>query len=411
MAGASRVEEVKSFLVDFVERDDWLDERRRLLRQRAGLTNADTAKVPKFQFIIAEGRTIGCREVESDHNFALTLEYLANFAADLPSPTDVQAALAWASEYWMLNPWPPSKKHLHQGWAETEGAILRSVARYCMERFQRHRKSRSGHERMEQIREVIKAVLEEKGLLSPDGKKVPSRGPGAKRLKQEEAMRLFLVWDAESISETTDTIVEDLFTAIDKDDDEGHVKVDSKRKDKSKKKKRSSSDTEESKESDEGSDSSQSDSDSKKKKKKGKKNKKGKGKSKKSKAGGKKKETKEKKEKRMKKEQEKLQKEKDREEKKATNEIFNKGKKAMTQLNDKIVDACRREKSVQTLAPDLKTALSTHLVKKKNTLCDLRGKIQRKIDSFDEKGLLELVSETVKAVEDYTSFLTRSNMK
>ena len=76
-------------------------------------------------------------------------------------------------------------------------------------------------------------------------------------------MRLFLVWDAESISETTDTIVEDLFTAIDKDDDEGHVKVDSKRKDKSKKKKRSSSDTEESKESDEGSDSSQSDSDSK----------------------------------------------------------------------------------------------------------------------------------------------------
>ena len=102
------------------------------------------------------------RKVESDHNFALTLEYLANFAADLPSPTDVQAshvslhleywilthffwyfecacshvmtynframyspqpnihhelvqaALAWASEYWMLNPWPPSKKHLHQ---------------------------------------------------------------------------------------------------------------------------------------------------------------------------------------------------------------------------------------------------------------------------------------------------------
>ena len=36
---------MQSFLVDFVERDDWLDERRRLLRQRAGLTNADTAKV------------------------------------------------------------------------------------------------------------------------------------------------------------------------------------------------------------------------------------------------------------------------------------------------------------------------------------------------------------------------------
>ena len=33
-----------------------------------------------------------------------------------------------------------------------------------------------------------------------------------------QAMRLFLVWDSEGISEVTDTIVEDLFSAADTDD-------------------------------------------------------------------------------------------------------------------------------------------------------------------------------------------------
>lgn len=78
-----------------------------------------------------------------------------------------------------------------------------------------------------------------------------------------QAMRLFLVWDSEGISEKTDTIMEDLFSACDCDtDSEGGRKTKSKgSKDKKRKKAKSSS-------SDGDEESSESGSSSKKKPKK-----------------------------------------------------------------------------------------------------------------------------------------------
>ena len=43
--------------------------------------------------------------------------------------------------------------------------------------------------------------------------------PSSQFLGCAQAMRLFLVWDSEGISETKDTVIEDLFSAVDADSD------------------------------------------------------------------------------------------------------------------------------------------------------------------------------------------------
>eukprot|EP00435_Cladocopium_sp_Y103_P002482 s338_g1.t1 len=177
----------------------------------------------------------------------------------------------------------------------------------------------------------------------------------------DEDMMLFLVWDSEGISEKKDTIVEDLFEACDCDTDD-----ESRGKDKSKKRKKKrsssgSSDDESEKTSDNGSDSDDDEA-KKEKKKKGKKDKAGK-RSKGSK-GGKKKESKEKKEARLQKEQARLDKEKARDELKAQKELFNKAKKAQV--------------------PELRNAISAQFIKKKNSMCDMRLKIQTQVDKHDD---------------------------
>lgn len=91
--------------------------------------------------------------------------------------------------------------------------------------------------------------------------------------------------------------------------------------------------------------------------------------------------------------------------------MFNKAKKAMSQLNDKIVDASSREKNLENLAPDLKKVIGGHLRSKKNAMCDLRLKLQTLVDTVNETGLLALVEQATKLIEEYTNFLSRSNMK
>ena len=62
-----------------------------------------------------------------------------------------------------------------------------------------------------------------------------------------QALKLFLVWDAEGISETQDTVVQQLFEAIDADSDSSDGEGDGKKvskKDKKKRKKRSSKSSE-----------------------------------------------------------------------------------------------------------------------------------------------------------------------
>eukprot|EP00435_Cladocopium_sp_Y103_P029727 s2483_g7.t1 len=88
--GGYRVEEVKAFLLDIIEDDTFLEERRKLLRQRAGLSDKDKRKVPKFQFIIVDRPQVACQEVESDHNFNIVMEFLAGFAHDIPPASDIK---------------------------------------------------------------------------------------------------------------------------------------------------------------------------------------------------------------------------------------------------------------------------------------------------------------------------------
>eukprot|EP00435_Cladocopium_sp_Y103_P059772 s131_g21.t1 len=189
-----RCEEVKMLLIDIIENEEWLGERRKLLRLRAGISENEKRKVPKFQFIITDRDTIAAREVESDHNYELILEYLVSFAHDVPSAGDVKVALAWASQHYKLNPWSELKKH--QEWAETEGGLIRACAAYCLDRFQRYSKSRSGHERMDMLRGAIHEKLKAEGLLSPDGKKIPTRGRGALRVKQQQAAQRAVLMDS-----------------------------------------------------------------------------------------------------------------------------------------------------------------------------------------------------------------------
>ncbi|CAL1158143.1 unnamed protein product [Cladocopium goreaui] len=132
------------FLTDILEEGDFLSERRKLLRHRAGLTDKDRKKVPKFEFIMVDSKkaSISSR-VESDLNFSTVLQYLASFAHDLPQPVEVKEALTWASLHYRLNPW---KEHIfHEAWAQTEGGLLRGAAAYCMDRFQRYTCSRPGY--------------------------------------------------------------------------------------------------------------------------------------------------------------------------------------------------------------------------------------------------------------------------
>ncbi|CAL1147889.1 unnamed protein product [Cladocopium goreaui] len=145
-----------------------------------------------------------------------------------------------------------------------------------------------------------------------------------------EALRLFLVWDSEGISEKEDSIIEDLFSAADKDESDSECsRTKRKKSSKSKKSKKSKKPSSESSpSSDEGSDDESNDSgasgeDKKKKKKKGGKAKKSKGKGKKE-----KKETDEQKQKRLRKEKEKADKEEKTRKDKAENELIAKAKKA-----------------------------------------------------------------------------------
>ena len=48
--------------------------------------------------------------------------------------------------------------------------------------------------------------------------------PSSQFLECVQAMRLFLVWDSEGISQTTDTVIEDIFSAVDADSDAECVK-------------------------------------------------------------------------------------------------------------------------------------------------------------------------------------------
>lgn len=66
-------------------------------------------------------------------------------------------------------------------------------------------------------------------------------------------MRLFLVWDSEGVSERTDSIVEDLFEAVDGDTDSEAAPR--RRKDKKRKKKSSSDSSEDDEDEESGSDS------------------------------------------------------------------------------------------------------------------------------------------------------------
>lgn len=169
---------LKEFLKTFCEDTAFLAERRKILRLRAGLKETDRKLVPKFRFVVYEGRSVGEREVESALNFEVALQYMASFAHSLPRRKELEAALAWASSHYKLNPWRRFEQHMD--WAITETGALMSIGSYCMDRFQRNVNARPGHGRMEDIKAVIRIKLEEHDLLTPEGKRVASRGRNAK---------------------------------------------------------------------------------------------------------------------------------------------------------------------------------------------------------------------------------------
>ncbi|CAJ1357732.1 unnamed protein product [Effrenium voratum] len=183
---ARRVALLKAFYTDILEEKEYIADRRKLLRVRAGFKATDYHKVPKFTFLILDQNRITEKEAEASPNFEFVMMYLAAFAADPPRAREVQEALTWASQHYQLN--PRREEFEHQAWAITESSLHRALAGYCLDRFQRYRHARKGHDHMAQIKEVIRAKLEEASLLMPDGKKRPSRGLGIKRLKEQLAI-------------------------------------------------------------------------------------------------------------------------------------------------------------------------------------------------------------------------------
>ncbi|CAK9034035.1 Uncharacterized protein SCF082_LOCUS20718 [Durusdinium trenchii] len=169
----------------------------------------------------------------------------------------------------------------------------------------------------------------------------------------KEEMRLFLVWDSETISEQTDSVVESLFEAIDggssSESGDGGGK---KRKKSSKKKSKKDSSSSSSSRDESSSESEEKKSKKKKKGSKGKKSKKARGGK-----GKKRKETKAQKQARLDKEKIQLEKAEQKEKEKAEKESLSKGKKALGVLNDKIVEASNREKSLLNMSPEIKAAI------------------------------------------------------
>lgn len=400
-----RVALAKEFLKTFCEDEGFISKRRKVLRLRAGLREDDIRLVPKFRFIILEGKraTISEREVQSDHNFELILGYLASFAHDLPRRKELETCLAWASSHYRLNPWRRFEQH--QAWAIVEAGTLMGAASWCMDRFQRNPGARPGHSRIETIKEMIRTKLQENNLLTPDGKRVASRGRGMSDKKSEKVLRLFLVWDSEGIAESEDKILEEIFESVDADDGDNDTDDDSgssgddrkkpkkgvKIEKKNKKRKKSSS-------SDDGSaksvDSSGSEDNKKKKKKK--------------KA---KKETKQQKEKRLAREKGKREKEELKEKEKAEKEILTKGKKIMNKINDDISLASNKEKLVADMPAMLRQAIEGELAQFRHKLVRLRDRLQRQVDNQDVTNLETLIADAEALESQFKDFLSRANLK
>eukprot|EP00435_Cladocopium_sp_Y103_P034876 s1245_g9.t1 len=239
-----------------------------------------------------------------------------------------------------------------------------------------------------------------------------------------QAMRLYLVWDSEGVSEKEDTVVESLFKAIDAegDSEDGNGKKRKKRKAKKNKKSSGSSSSEDSDDSN-SSDSSQSADDNKttkhshyyqrrhhtsQDKKKKKKAKKG---SKAEKGKKPKKETEEQKNKRMEKEAKKKAKEDKAKLEKAEKEHFAKGRKVLNSINQKIAGASRKTQVINAMCPALKSAISDDFQKLWQNMVECRDLLQNDVDTRDASTLDGHMKECEEAEKDYADFLTRANLK
>jgi len=220
-----------------------------------------------------------------------------------------------------------------------------------------------------------------------------------------EAMRLFLVWDSEGVSEKADVVVEQLFEAIDADDSGSESSGDKKRRKQKTQKKRKRSSSSGSVKTISSSSESSDEGKKKDKKKKSKKDKKS-GKSKKE-----KKETKEQKEKRLQKEKKKADKEKEREQTKAKNEALAKGKKALNSISAKVADASKKCAVVAQLSDGLRAAIEGELKDFARRLAKQRDCLQAYIDMNDVDGLDADVSAAAALELDYKDFLGRANLK
>ncbi|CAK9064618.1 unnamed protein product, partial [Durusdinium trenchii] len=86
------------FLRSFCNDDAFISERRKVLRTRAGLKDSDKNLVPKFRFIVLEGKKFGENEVENDHNYEIALQYMATFAHQLPRRRELEERCACMHE-------------------------------------------------------------------------------------------------------------------------------------------------------------------------------------------------------------------------------------------------------------------------------------------------------------------------
>eukprot|EP00434_Breviolum_minutum_P041353 symbB.v1.2.036787.t1/scaffold5276.1/size31176/1 len=133
-----RIAVLKEFFKDILEQKDYIENRKSILRKRAGLREKDRRVVP-FSFLdrfCKDGSKIQAVEVEHGRNVDFLLEFMAQFCDRIPTDQELQEALVDASMSYCLNPHLTSEAE-HFAWASVESGVQRGFAGFLMVRFQK----------------------------------------------------------------------------------------------------------------------------------------------------------------------------------------------------------------------------------------------------------------------------------
>ncbi|CAE7018311.1 unnamed protein product [Symbiodinium sp. CCMP2456] len=151
-----RLRLLQAYYTELFENKDQVDERKQQIRKQLKMNK----HVPKYSCVHLPKHKVG-EYVEDAINFDFLLGFMASFAADLPTQGEMMVlllVLAWASEKFKLNKFQKPREHV--AWARVEAGLQRSLACYVLMRFGRTDQCRSGHDKMQTLKEVVQAVLQ-----------------------------------------------------------------------------------------------------------------------------------------------------------------------------------------------------------------------------------------------------------